>query len=279
MKIPVGYMDRRREGDTVLRQTQLVLLHLLHVIDRICSENGIRYWLAWGSCLGAMRHDGFIPWDDDMDIGLSVKDFKRLIKLLPRELPEDARLQVPADCPKVAIPFPKVRDCSSFLFESRPDISTADPSGIYIDIFPFVEIPKVPKVVSDVFYTVCGSSYHRYHFFLNKGARSVRSALWCVPLAAACRAVNLAAKGLLWLLRKILPCPYVGDVFDHGCNFRYRKEWFSSTKKHKFEDGEFPVPVGAEDYLSVRYGDWHVIPPPEERPSHARIVDPFRAAT
>ena len=81
MKIPAGYMDRRREGDTVLRQTQLVLLHLLHVIDRICSENGIRYWLAWGSCLGAMRHDGFIPWDDDLDIGLSVKDFKRLIKL------------------------------------------------------------------------------------------------------------------------------------------------------------------------------------------------------
>lgn len=205
MKIPVGYMDRRREGDTVLRQTQLVLLHLLHVIDRICSENGIRYWLAWGSCLGAMRHDGFIPWDDDLDIGLSVKDFKRLIKLLPRELPEDARLQVPADCPKVAIPFPKVRDCSSFLFESRPDISTADPSGIYIDIFPFVEIPKVPKAVSDLFYTVCGSSYHRYHFFLNKGARSVRSALWCVPLAAACRVVNLAAKGMLWLCGRFFP--------------------------------------------------------------------------
>ena len=91
--------------------------------------------------------------------------------------------------------------------------------------------------------------------------------------------VNLAAKGVLWLLRKILPCPYVGDVFDHGCNFRYRKEWFLSTKMHKFEDGEFPVPVGAEDYLSVRYGDWHEIPPPDERPSHARIVDPFRAAT
>ena len=142
MKIPVGYMDRRREGDTVLRQTQLVLLHLLHVIDRICSENGIRYWLAWGSCLGAMRHDGFIPWDDDLDIGLSVKDFKRLIKLLPRELPEDARLQVPADCPKVAIPFPKVRDCSSFLFESRPDISTADPSGIYIDISHSSRFPR-----------------------------------------------------------------------------------------------------------------------------------------
>ena len=74
--IPVGYKDRRAEGDTPLRQCQLVQLHLLHVLDAVCKELGLTYCLEGGTALGAARHNGFIPWDDDLDVGMPMKDYK-----------------------------------------------------------------------------------------------------------------------------------------------------------------------------------------------------------
>jgi len=66
--------DRRPEGDTPLRSCQLVMLRLLKVLDRVCWEAGLRYWLDSGTLLGAVRHGGFIPWDDDVDVKMPPED-------------------------------------------------------------------------------------------------------------------------------------------------------------------------------------------------------------
>ena len=76
-----------------MRRTQLRLLEILDVFDGICRKHGIDYWLDWGSLLGARRHGGFIPWDDDLDVSLLRKDYKRLLAALEAELPEDLKLQ------------------------------------------------------------------------------------------------------------------------------------------------------------------------------------------
>ena len=78
---------------SVLRQHQLRMLELLKVIDCICKKHDIPYWLSSGTLIGAARHKGFIPWDDDLDIEMMREDYLRLIKILPEELPDNLALQ------------------------------------------------------------------------------------------------------------------------------------------------------------------------------------------
>ena len=80
---------------TQLRRAQLKQLSILEEIDRICRKHSIRYWLDGGSLLGAVRHGGFIPWDDDIDIAMPLEDMQRFVEIAPKELREGLRLQTP----------------------------------------------------------------------------------------------------------------------------------------------------------------------------------------
>ncbi|MDE5947376.1 MAG: LicD family protein, partial [Prevotella sp.] len=78
---------------SLLRRQQMRMLDILIEVDRICRKHNIRYWLSSGTLIGAVRHKGFIPWDDDLDIEMLLPDYKRLMKVLPEELPENFALQ------------------------------------------------------------------------------------------------------------------------------------------------------------------------------------------
>ena len=78
---------------SLLRRQQLRMLELLEVIDVICRKHQIPYWLSSGTLIGAARHKGFIPWDDDLDIEMLRSDYLRLLKVLPQELPDNLALQ------------------------------------------------------------------------------------------------------------------------------------------------------------------------------------------
>ena len=88
------YLREKYNPDgSILRQHQLKMLDILIIIDRICKKHGIKYWISDGTLLGAVRHGGFIPWDDDLDIQMMRKDFKHFIKIISEELPENLALQ------------------------------------------------------------------------------------------------------------------------------------------------------------------------------------------
>ena len=73
---------------SMLRRQQMRMLEILLEVDRICKKHDIPYWLSSGTLIGAMRHDGFIPWDDDLDIEMLRSDYLRLMEVLPKELPD-----------------------------------------------------------------------------------------------------------------------------------------------------------------------------------------------
>ena len=113
--LPLLYKDRRKEGETILRQAQLVQLHLLYVLDAICKKYNLRYFLCGGTLLGAIRHHGFIPWDDDLDVTLPEEDYWKFLEIAPEELPEDVTVHdmeklghmiVMADLPSSVMPIP-----------------------------------------------------------------------------------------------------------------------------------------------------------------------------
>ena len=111
------FPDIRETGETPLRQAQLVMLRMLKIIDYICRKHDLRYWLCSGTLLGAVRHQGFIPWDDDLDICMLREDYNRFIQIAPLEFPTDIFLQTQETDPSYDyLPLPcKVRDKNSLI--------------------------------------------------------------------------------------------------------------------------------------------------------------------
>jgi len=261
--------------DTTLRQCQLVQLRLLHAFVKVCDEEKLCYFLEGGTLLGAMRHDGFIPWDDDIDVGMPRVDYEKFLKIAPKHLPKDVQLVTPRDVPNAAIPYAKLRDTNSFYGESRPDYSTADPSGIFIDIFPYDD---VPNVWGRLYLTrFCASSWKRMHYFYNKITCNPFTAIFYISLGEAFRALYCLLRSLVWVLNKCFDSNQVTPCLQDGYFYTYANEFLFPQGTHKFEDGEFSVPNNPDGILTTTYGDWRQIPPPDKRPRHARIIDPVHA--
>ena len=87
------FPDNRADADTPLRQAQLVMLRMLKIIDYICRKHNLSYWVCSGTLLGAVRHKGFIPWDDDLDICMIREDYEKFTQIAPLEFPKDIMLQ------------------------------------------------------------------------------------------------------------------------------------------------------------------------------------------
>ena len=128
-----------------LRDCQLKQLSILEEVDCICRKHAIPYWLDGGSLLGAVRHGGFIPWDDDIDLGMRLEDLKRFIQVAPAELGENLFLQTPESDPSSKEPIIKIRDLNSLYLESGDNLAADYQKGLFIDIFPFIDYPSVPK--------------------------------------------------------------------------------------------------------------------------------------
>ena len=275
--IPLLYKDCRLEGDTLLRQCQLIQLHLLYVFDRICKENNLTYFLAGGTALGAMRHGGFIPWDDDLDVGMPMKDYKKFLKIAPNVLPKDVILQTPKTNPHTALPFSKLRDAYSFYYEMRSDVATTDFAGTFLDVFPFEEVPDIGHCLKIFFIRAISSSWRHKCYFMNAasdGYLKMLSALFLVPFFAC---LHTMTRLFVSILRFLFKPKVVAPLFECGYWLYYPKEWLYVTEERRFENGCFSTPKWIESYLTHQYGNWQEVPPPEKRPRHATIILPTTA--
>jgi lipopolysaccharide cholinephosphotransferase len=125
-----------------LRRMQLKMLEILDVFDHICRKHNIHYWLACGTLLGARRHGGFIPWDDDLDVYILQTDYKKLVSVLKEELPENLKVQTRETDKNYWYYFPKIRDVDSSFYDKNTETDKLNYQGIFIDIFPIEPMPK-----------------------------------------------------------------------------------------------------------------------------------------
>ena len=277
LEIPLLYKDRRLEGETTLRQCQLVQLHLLYVFDAICKEYNLTYFLGGGTLLGAMRHGGFIPWDDDLDVGMPRKDYEKFLKIAPSLLPKDVRLQTLKSNPHIPMFYAKLRDAYSFYFETSDFLTTKDNLGIFIDIFPYDEVPNISLRLKQLLFKASYHSQWRAIEFKNKMKKSFLNAWY------------FSFKYLFWnVITHILPSVisifnkcFTPKTFTLGFNFPLTTEFkirdVVPIKECRFEDGDFPAPNNPEAFLESQYGNWREIPPPEKRPRHATIILPTQS--
>ena len=117
-----------------IRDIQLAKLALLKELDYVCKQNGLKYWIDFGTLLGAIRHKGFIPWDDDMDFAVPYQQYAELISVLNKELPPNLRCLTYDSSETYKIPWIKVEDVGTKVIDNSSYLEEDKMPGLIIDI-------------------------------------------------------------------------------------------------------------------------------------------------
>ena len=248
-----------------LRRLQLRMLDILLEIDRICQKHYIRYWLSSGTLIGALRHGGFIPWDDDLDIEMMREDYLKLMKVLPHELPDWLSLQNSDTDENYFFFYAKIRDRRSKMLENTNYDRMWKEQGIYIDIFP---MEKHPIGLHKFTEKTVGHMYKIWRTSTND-AQSIKQVR---------RIYDINDKFLFPLLRffcRLLP----NKVITSGMgipyhNPRYADEIFPLVT-HVFEGHKFPVPGKADAHLRHIYGDYMQLPDLDKLTPHVAQLEMY----
>ena len=260
------------DDKTLLRKTQLKLLGILVEVDRVCRENDIPYWLECGTLLGAVRHGGFIPWDDDIDIAMLRTDFDRFNKKAVGLLGENLFLQnVNTDQYYFQKNLPcKVRLNETFFEEKEyswlSDYHKKAHFGLFVDVFPIDSYSKnfilrsFQRLFSKVIYAKTIAAYSRHSsYFKFASAKFSKLIPWSV--IEKCKSFQIAN------------CK--GDLLGFGIEVPLELGYITSNqvfplKEIKFEGHVFFVPNDYNKVLETRYGqNYMTLPPKEQRVWHA----------
>jgi lipopolysaccharide cholinephosphotransferase len=263
--------QRYNPDGSLLRRQQMRMLEILLEVDRICKRHAIPYWLSSGTLIGALRHDGFIPWDDDLDIEMLRSDYLRLMAVLPRELPDWLALQNDQTDPNYFYFYAKVRDRRSRMLEQNGYDRLWREQGIYIDIFPMEQHPiwlhklteksvghmyKIWRTSTDD--TKAIRSVRRIFNFNNKILfPCLRSLLRLQSILTPHSALHPPRKKLTGSRRTVPVITSAMGIPFH--NPRYTDEIFPLTT-HVFEGHDLPVPHDADAHLRHIFGDYMQLP-------------------
>ncbi len=234
----------------MLRRHQLRMLEMVVELDRICRKHDIPYFLYGGTLLGAFRHNGFIPWDDDLDVALMRKDYLRLLEVLPDELPEHIALQTNDTDRNYFFFIGKLRDRHSLLEEILPYDEVFRERGIYIDLFPLDRMPLWAHLLSE---PLQGHTYKIFRTSKNRerAMRKIRLITW------------LNRHVTFPILRLVGRASFSSTVTcDYGIPYHliYRMEDIFPLTTHEFEGVALSVPGNSDEMLRRMYGDYMRLP-------------------
>lgn len=257
------YLKKYRSQN--LRDCQMKQVEILDAIDAVCRKHGIEYWLDAGTLLGAVRHGGFIPWDDDIDIAMRAEDVDRFVAVAQADLPAHLFVQTPDNEPTKE-PLVKVRDLNSFFVEGSDNFDAPYEKGIFVDIFPFVEFPDVSeKFIRRVTKPIARSRaiLHKAHYY---SWRSAAELIWF--------GTKLLYFKTIWGIASAC-CPAKKGkrtgyrVINNGCGNSHLRSSVWPLTTAEFEGKHYPAPHDVDAYLTDLFHDYMQVPPPEKREIHS----------
>ncbi|MBX2950796.1 MAG: LicD family protein [Crocinitomicaceae bacterium] len=248
---------------TVLRRAQMRMLDILIEFDTICRKHNISYWIDYGTLLGAVRHGGFIPWDDDLDVSIFREDYQKLYTILETELPTDFVCQDWRNEQKLTMKCLKIRDTKSYYAELNVQKGDLKHQGIFMDVFPIERIPtvKIRRFISNIY----GKSFRHKRRLTNSNTKYVQ-ALMLWPFSVC---LEQCSRFMTYILKS----KRVANIYG-GLNFQctHSVNDLFPLKEISFEGKLFYAPANYDQYLRDIYKDYMQIPPVDKRAVHATEI-------
>lgn len=277
IKIDESFLqEEKREGflvETMMKRAWATELLVLSEIDRICEKYAISYQANYGTLLGAVRHRGFVPWDDDIDLSMKREDFMKFVNLAPHELPEPMRLQC------IETQKDHFGAVAAVVNRSTVDVGSGKdaeytkqffgcPYVVGVDIYPLDYIPRDPDEagLQRVLYESVYDTAYRYEELKDKGELSailkelerltgeslpedgdLRHRLWNLSERIAMLYGEEESDHLIWM---------PDWIFQYEIDVRRAKKWYEKTERLPFEMTTIPVPCGSREVLTMIYGDY-----------------------
>ena len=266
--------------ETLRQDVRKVQLDILIKLDEVCKKNNLHYYLAFGTCLGALRHKGFIPWDDDIDVLMPYKDAKALITLQD-QFGERYFVQSRETDPDYRSIAMRIRDCETTCIEGD-EVGLKTRKGIYVDIYPFYECSGNKLVrTMDILRSHLMKVLVNNRPPVNHGkALALAAKIVLLPYSGSRRlkTINKLEKRLS-SVRGNEVLDYYGQDISLFSAITYPKEWFGEPKKLEFEGMYFDGATEPEKYMSKRYGDYMKLPPVEDQVVHHTYIqiDPYKS--
>lgn len=266
-----------------VKQIQEQILLVFNEFSRICSDNNLRYFAIGGTCIGAVRHKGFIPWDDDLDVAMPGEDYLKFIEICKNQLQKPFEIIGAHNCSHFKNIYCKLHNTDTTLIENNDKNYPDRYSGVFIDVFPICGLPK-NKNESDIFL--------KEYRWLKRLNRTRRYGFY---------EQNSVLGKLLWVLMKPFNC-FINEFYyirkanqmicqhslsnsrflfftwrekAQGCLGSYQDKLFSEDFADSivvpFEDTTIQIPVGYERYLTMEFGNYMKLPPKDKQVSNHDI--------
>lgn len=251
-KLQTELRERFNPDGSMLRNHQLRMLEMLKYIDKKCRAHNIKYWLSSGTCLGAVRHEGFIPWDDDMDIEMLKSDYPRFKQMMEEDSNINIVFQTHDSDSEYFAPYGKIRDLSSIIEENNCHDKYYKYRGVYIDVF--VIEPSVSRIITQVSSGLQNRLQYPLAKIQNHTLRKIASNSMYILLSKFIYPV------LSLITSHSSSCQRLRHIHGSGSvNPRYYEDLFPLVYI-PFEGYTLPVPNNYHHYLLTIYGDYMKIP-------------------
>ncbi len=257
------------------------VLNILKNFDSFCRNNDIKYVLAYGTLIGAIRHKGFIPWDDDIDVVLLADDYNKLRKLTASNpfLDDKNRYKIcfPGD-DDYCFPYVKVID-TKYVVHVR-NVADKYNIGLFIDVFKADNWPN--NKINEFYQLQKGKFLRRINEICLRGNiednryRILDILLKPVDLLFKC--LGITSEKICVIMDNIAsnnkPSNYVGCISEGTgwANEKFERSMYTDTVMVPFEDGMYPAPTAYDRYLRTFYGDYMKLPDPRDRVGHQHEI-------